>query len=229
MINGFQKTSLIDYPGNIVSTIFFGGCNFRCKFCHNKELVIGHKDLPVISEEEILSHLSNNKAFLDGVCIGGGEPTLYNNLPEFIKKIKALGLAVKLDTNGTNPSMVKALVNEGIIDYVALDIKAPWQSYKDITGSDDIEKVKETLSFLKGSSVGYEVRTTVVPSLHKKEDVIEIAKGLNGVKKYYLQQFQSFTTLDPSLDGASTYKKEELEELKKECSKFVPTFIRAKD
>lgn len=230
MIKGFQRTSLVDYPGNIVSTVFFGGCNFKCLFCYNNMLVMHPKKLMTVREGEVIEHISRNKNYLDGVCIGGGEPTLQKSLPSFLKKVKRHGLLVKLDTNGSSPGVVKHLVRDRLVDYVALDVKAPWSKYRKIVGVDaDVGKVKETLRILKRSSIDYEVRTTVVPALHTKEDIIAIAKKLKGARRYFLQQFQPMDTLQKELKGAETYTKDDLEWLRERCSKFVPTFIRAKD
>ncbi len=190
-ICGLNKTTLLDYPGCVSATIFVGGCNFRCPFCHNGDLVLCSNELPKYSEEEVFSFLEKRKNVLEGVCVTGGEPTLYNELPNFIEKIKALGYKVKLDTNGSNPAMLKELVKEKLVDYVAMDIKAPVYNYDKVCGAlVDIEKIKESVEFLKEKSVPYEFRTTVVKELHSKEDIIEIGKWLVGAENYYLQNYQ---------------------------------------
>ena len=190
-ICGLNKTTLLDYPGCVSATIFVGGCNFRCPFCHNGDLVLCSNELPKYSEEEVFSFLEKRKNVLEGVCVTGGEPTHYHDLPEFIKKIKDLGYKVKLDTNGSNPAMLKELVKEKLVDYVAMDIKAPVYNYDKVCGAlVDIEKIKESVEFLKEKSVPYEFRTTVVKELHSKEDIIEIGKWLVGAENYYLQNYQ---------------------------------------
>ena len=219
-ICGLNKTTLLDYPGCVSATIFVGGCNFRCPFCHNGDLVLCSDELPKYREEEIFSFLEKRRNVLEGVCVTGGEPTLYNELPEFIKKIKALGYKVKLDTNGSNPKMLKELVREKLVDYVAMDIKAPIYNYDKVCGAlVDIEKIKESVEFLKEKSVPYEFRTTVVKELHSKEDIIEIGKWLVGAENYYLQNYQE---TDKNLShGFSSMDEAKLMELKEELKNYV--------
>ena len=192
LILGLQKTTLLDYPGKVASTIFTGGCNFRCPYCHNRDLVIPPSDVNAYTEDEIFTHLSQKKKVLDGVCISGGEPTLHKDLPEFISKIKELGLLVKLDSNGTNPQMLKELVKNGLIDYVAMDIKHSKEKYNTIASMKtfDLSPIEESVDFLKEGHVDYEFRTTIVEELHSEADFIELAKMLKGAKRYYLQKFK---------------------------------------
>ena len=214
-ICGLNKTTLLDYPGKVAATIFLGGCNFRCPFCHNGDLVLHSKELPYLEEEEVLSFKKKKKNVLEGVCITGGEPTLYGELTELIEKIKRLGYLVKLDTNGTNPSMVKSLITKGLIDYVAMDIKAPISKYEKVCGvSCDMQKIQETVEVLKKEMVNYEFRTTVVKELHTKEDILEIGKWISGAKSYYLQSYQE--TEKNICQGFHAMEKEELFALKKE-------------
>ena len=219
-ICGLNKTTLLDYPGCVSATIFVGGCNFRCPFCHNGDLVLCSDELPKYREEEIFSFLEKRRNVLEGVCVTGGEPTLYNELPEFIKKIKALGYKVKLDTNGSNPKMLKELVREKLVDYVAMDIKAPVYTYDKVCGVlVNIEKIKESVDFLKEKIVLYEFRTTVVDKLHCKEDIIEIGKWLVGAENYYLQNYQE---TDKNLShGFSSMDEAKLMELKEELKNYV--------
>ena len=219
-ICGLNKTTLLDYPGCVSATIFVGGCNFRCPFCHNGDLVLCSDELPKYREEEIFSFLEKRRNVLEGVCVTGGEPTLYNELPEFIKKIKALGYKVKLDTNGSNPKMLKELVREKLVDYVAMDIKAPAYNYDKVCGVlVNIEKIKESVDFLKEKIVLYEFRTTVVDKLHCKEDIIEIGKWLVGAENYYLQNYQE---TDKNLShGFSSMDEAKLMELKEELKNYV--------
>jgi len=191
-IAGFQKTTLLDFPGKIATTIFTGGCNFRCPYCHNKDLVLSPGALPCISEEEIFTHLNNRKNILDGVCITGGEPTLQPDLIHFISKIKDLGFLVKLDTNGTNPDIVNKLLSHNLVDYIAMDIKHCKQKYNDIAQCSDfdISHIQSTIDTLINSSIDYEFRTTVVKELHSVDDIENIGKWLSGAKAYYLQSYK---------------------------------------
>lgn len=219
-ICGLTKTTLLDYPGKVAATIFFGGCNFRCPFCHNGDLVLHSGELPKYSEEEVLTFLKKRKNVLEGVCITGGEPTLYTDLPDFIKKIKDLGYMVKLDTNGSNPMMVQDLIERNLIDYVAMDIKAPISKYGKVCGvSVDMDKIKQSVELLKSGRVEYEFRTTIVQEFHQKEDILEIGKWLLGAKYYYLQSYQD--TEKNICRGFSTMDKEMLFELKKALQKYV--------
>ena len=192
LILGLQKTTLLDYPGKVASTIFTGGCNFRCPYCHNRDLVIPPADVLAFSEEEILEHLLAKKKVLDGVCITGGEPTIHKDLPDFIAKIKSLGLLVKLDTNGTNPQMLKSLVNDKLIDYVAMDIKHCREKYNSIANMQrfNLDSIEESVSFLLQENLEYEFRTTIMKECHSLDDIISIGKWLNGAKAYYLQSYR---------------------------------------
>ena len=191
-IFGLEKMSLVDYDGKVSATIFTGSCNFRCGFCHNSPLVLDYKSLPVISEEEIFSYLKKRKGILDGVCVSGGEPTLQKDLPSFIEKIKALGYAVKLDTNGTNPELVKTLNENGLVDYFAMDIKNSKENYAKIIGFEkyDTEKVEKTVEYFLTNKVDYEFRTTIIKEFHTEKDMENIGKWLKGAKKYFLQKYK---------------------------------------
>ncbi len=190
-ICGLTKTTLLDYPGKVAATIFLGGCNFRCPFCHNGDLVLHSNAMEGYEEDTIITFLKKRKNVLEGVCITGGEPTLYKELPQFIEKIKSLGYFVKLDTNGSNPNMVLQLIERGLIDYVAMDIKAPLYKYDEICGTlVNKEKVKECVTLLLRGKVEYEFRTTLVKEMHTKEDVLEIGEWILGAKHYYLQNYQ---------------------------------------
>jgi len=199
-IGGLQKLSLIDYPGKTAATVFLVGCNFKCGFCHNPELVKGN--IPEISEKEFFSFLDERKDFLDGVCITGGEPTIHKDLISFVKKIKKKGFLVKLDTNGSNPEMLKKLL--GLIDFVAMDIKTSKKGYDKAVGKKvDFKKIEKSVELIKNSKVDYEFRTTVVPGI--VGDFEEIGKWLKGVKKYVLQQFQNKKVLDKSFKKIEPY------------------------
>lgn len=210
-IKGFQKTSLIDYPGKICSVLFLPGCNYRCPFCQNPDLIENPDKLPDIEEGYILSFLKKRKGLVDGVCITGGEPTIHKELPLFIKKIKDSGFLVKLDTNGSNPEMVEHLIKNKLLDYIAMDIKAPLEKYSEVVKVNvDIEKIKRSISLLMNSGIEYEFRTTVIPKFHKKEDLLKIAETIKGAKRYYLQQFRPLITLDKSFEKEPTYTEQEL-------------------
>lgn len=216
-IKGLQKTTLVDYPGKVACTIFLPRCNFRCGFCYNRDLVLGYDSLPTISEEEVISFLDKKKKWLDGVVFTGGEPLLHKELPLFIKRIKEMGFLVKIDTNGSNPKMLKELIDNKLVDYVAMDIKAPLEKYDKIVGvKSDKEKIKESIDILKNSDIDSEFRLTCVPTLHTKEDIRKIGEWLEGSKRMFIQQFQpKEKMIDKSLLKVKPFSKEELLEFKK--------------
>ncbi len=190
--HGLQKTTLLDYPNHVAATIFIGGCNFRCPFCHNGDLVLHPEQMPVISEDEILSFLEKRKGVLDGVCITGGEPTLQAGLEAFLRKVKAMGYDVKLDTNGSRPGALVALYEMGLLDYVAMDIKHAPDKYNSICqmSSFELSIIETSIEFLMHGSIPYEFRTTLVKELHNEADIISIGKWLKGARNYYLQSYQ---------------------------------------
>ncbi len=230
LILGLQKTTLLDYPGKVASTIFTGGCNFKCPYCHNRDLVMPPADVLAYSKDEIFDHLNKKKKILDGVCITGGEPTLHKDLPDFISEIKDLGLLVKLDTNGTNPQMLKSLVNDGLLDYVAMDIKHSKAKYNSIANmiNFDLSAIEESVSFLKENSVEYEFRTTIMKECHTEDDIIEIGKWINGASAYYLQSYrESEQVINPIF---SPHSPETLKHFVEILKPFVPnTFLRGID
>ncbi len=188
--SGIDKFSLVDYDEKISCTLFLHDCNFRCPFCHNSALVTKTVGLQ-IPEEEILSYLESRKGVIDAVVITGGEPTLHKELPDFIRKVKEMGYLVKLDTNGTNPEMVKELVNNNLLDYVAMDIKNSKEKYGITAGLKTINlvNISKTVDFLLENHVDYEFRTTLVKEFHTREDLIKIGEWLKGAKRYRLQKF----------------------------------------
>lgn len=195
---GLQKTTLLDYPGHIAATIFTGGCNFRCPFCHNMDIVEPDSyNMEPVSEDEILSFLKKRSSVLEGVCITGGEPTLNSDLKEFIEKIKNINtddsrLLVKLDTNGTNPEMIKRLIDAECIDYIAMDIKSSEDNYSVAAGlgnNDVINKIKESISIITGSGIDYEFRTTVAEGIHDEYCIRGIGRLIKGAKRHYIQSF----------------------------------------
>lgn len=221
IIRGLQKLTLIDYPGKIACTIFTFGCNFRCRYCHNPELVFDNGTKP-IEEREIFKFLSERKGFLDGVCVTGGEPTLHKDLPHFLAKIKGMSFLTKLDTNGTNPKMLKYLIDEGLLDYVAMDIKAPLEKYEKVVRAKvNEENIKRSINLIKESGINYEFRTTVVPELLNKDDILAIGRWLQGAKRFYIQQFRGIKTLDKNFVSKKPYSEEELEEF---CN-ILKTFV----
>ncbi len=230
LILGLQKTTLLDYPGKIASTIFTGGCNFRCPYCHNRDLVFPPKDALSYSEDEIFEHLNSKKRVLDGVCITGGEPTLHKDLPEFISKIKELGLLVKLDSNGTNPAMLKNLIDEKLVDYIAMDIKQSKEKYNDIACMPvfNLAPIEESVELLKEGRVEYEFRTTIMKECHNASDMESIGKWLKGASAYYLQSYkESEQVINPVFNPHSP---ETLHSFVDILKPFVPnTFLRGVD
>ena len=183
LIKGIQKTTLLDYPEKIASIIFLAGCNFRCPYCQNPSLVNGYEGLPTIPERAVLEFLRDRLKWLDGVCITGGEPTLHEDLSRFISKVKKEGLLVKLDTNGSNPGMLEGLLGEGLLDYIAMDIKAPIQRYAEVVKTKvNLNKIQRSVEMICKSGLDYEFRTTVVPGLLGEEDIAEITSWLKGSK-----------------------------------------------
>ena len=190
-IHGFNKTTLLDYPGHVACTVFTGHCNMRCPFCHNGDLVLTPGSQPAISEEEFFSFLNKRKNILEGVAITGGEPTIQADLPEFIKRIKEFNLEVKLDSNGMRPEILRKLMDENLVDYFAMDIKSSKSGYSYATGiaNFDLGPVEESVSLLMENRVPYEFRTTVLKPFHNKEVFEEIAEWIKDCSQYYLQNY----------------------------------------
>jgi len=222
-IGGLQKITLIDYPGRIAATVFLIGCDFKCPWCYSSELVLPEKikKQPRISQKEFFKFLKERKELLEGATICGGEPSINKDLPQFCKKIKKAGYLVKLDTNGSNPKMLKKLIDEKLIDYVAMDIKLPREKYQKILGRKiKIEDIEKSVKILKEGKVDYEFRTTVVPTILTKEDILKIAKWISGAKRYYLQNFKPEKTIDPKFEKIKPYPQEYLLEIQKAISPF---------
>lgn len=205
MIDGFQKVTLLDFPNKVSCILFTRGCNLKCPFCQNSSLIGQEKGPSEISEEEIFAYLEKRKGILDGVVISGGEPLLQRAIKDFIRKIKAMGLLVKLDTNGSNPKLLKELVNDSLIDYVAMDIKNDFSKYGMTVGKIcGIDKIKESIEFLKQGKVNYEFRTTIVKEFHTIQDISAICGMIGTNCKYYIQNFEdSDYVIDRSLHGFS--------------------------
>lgn len=190
-IHGLNKTTLLDYPEHVACTVFCGHCNFRCPFCQNADLVLNPSSQPCISPEEFWNFLSKRKGMLEGVCITGGEPTLHNDLPDFIKRIKEQGLLVKLDTNGYRPDVLCKLMEENLIDYIAMDLKSSKEGYAFSAGMKnfDLNAIETSVNLLLKGNIPYEFRTTVVKELHSKEDFLSIADWIKGCRAYFLQSY----------------------------------------
>lgn len=213
IICGLNKTTLLDYPGHVASTIFLGGCNFRCQFCQNSSLVLNPYSESSITKEDLFSHLSKRKGIISGICITGGEPTLNSDLPDLIRDIKALDFKVKLDTNGYNPTMLEYLIQENLLDMVSMDIKASKEVYPDITGIPnlDICIIDKSINILKNSNLHHEFRTTVVNEYFSENDIHAIGKWLPKDSLYYLQLFKTSGLVlkkglhAPNTDTINTY------------------------
>ncbi len=222
-LKGWVRTSLIDFPGHIATVLFTGGCDFRCPMCHNADLVLRPQDVPDLPEEEVWAFLSRRAGLLDGVVITGGEPTLQPDLIPFVRQIRALSLNVKLDTNGYRPDVLAALLGDGLVDYVAMDVKAPPDKYPCLTGLPDLDvaRVGRSVALLRGSDISYEFRTTVVPGWLAETDIEEIARWVSGAQRYVLQQFRPFHTLDPVLEQVAPYPADKLYEMVRRAARWV--------
>lgn len=225
-IGGLQKVSLIDYPGLISATIFLQGCNFQCSYCHNPELVNPRLFHPCLKEKEVLDFLAMRRGKLDAVTISGGEPAIQDDLVSFIKKIKKIGFAVKLDTNGSQPQSIKALLDEKLLDFVAMDIKGPLEKYESIAGVPvDGEKIKESIGIILKSNIPHEFRTTVVRSQLTPSDILKIAALISGARSYALQKFIPVKTLNKKFLKEVTYPDSELDKIKKRLEKEISSVI----
>jgi len=214
LIKGLQKTSMIDYPGKVSCTVFLPGCNFRCPFCQNPSLITEVDDLPTIPEGEFFGFLGSRKKWLDGVCVTGGEPLLSKGLPGFLSKIKDYGFLVKLDTNGSLPQKLKELIDAKLVDFIAMDIKAGPERYSEASGVRvNITSIQESINLIRSSGLAYEFRTTIIPRLHSRDDLLKIGEWLEGSEAYALQQFRpDFGTLDPEYKKENSYSKLDLQE-----------------
>lgn len=224
LLKGLQKLTLLDFPSKMACTVFSGGCNFRCPFCHNASLVIGNRliESPTLPEEEFFSFLEKRKNILEGVCVSGGEPTLSPDIIPFLYNIKKLGFLVKLDTNGSMPNVIADAISEGLVDYVAMDIKNSKESYSKTVGLEnyDISPIIESAELLMRCGIDYEFRTTLVRELHKESDIISIGKWLAGAERYFLQTF--IDSGDLLAEGFSSYDKNETEHLLSLLKEYIP-------
>jgi len=230
-IKGFIGVSLSDWDGKVSAVMFLPGCNMRCPFCYNKDLVLQPDKMPTIEQERIEKHLQMNRKWIDGVVITGGEPTLHDDLPILCEEIKKEGFKVKLDTNGTNPTMIRGLIKKQLADFVALDVKAPLnkERYKAASGMNTasfLEKIGETIQILLNDTVDYEFRTTLVPTLHQIEDIEKICQSIRGCKKYALQNFRSgVETIDPRFQSLKPFSRAQLEDFLYAAKKLVPNTV----
>ena len=218
---GLQRLTLLDFPGRIACTVFTGGCNLRCPFCHNSSLV--HSVGEEIKEEDFFAFLDSRRGRLEGVCVSGGEPTLHQNLPEFLAKIKEKGFLVKLDTNGTRPEMIANLISAGLVDYIAMDIKNSPEKYAKTVGLSEFETadVARSIEIIEGSALPHEFRTTVTAELHTPEDIRAICANLHQNAKYYIQAYRDEG--DILQKGHTTPTKEALEALLAAAREFLPS------
>jgi len=230
-IKGFIDISFVDWNGKVSSVIFLPGCNMRCPFCFNATLVLHPNKLPTIPLEEIEDYLKKNKGWIDGTVITGGEPTIHNDLPNLCKKIKELGFSVKLDTNGTNSTMIKKLIDKRLVDYIAMDVKAPLTGEKYLKASGVnakslLEKIEETIDALLTLNIEHEFRTTLVPTLHRKADVEEICHRIEGCRKYAIQNYKAqVETINPKFKDLKPFSERRMKTFLKAAKKIVPNTI----
>jgi len=226
-IAGFNRTSLLDWDGYVTAVIFLPSCNLRCPFCHNRELVLTPEAYEEVPLDFVEDYIRDNREFLDGVVITGGEPTIHHDLPELIKRMKALGMKVKLDTNGTNPEMLKDLIDAGLLDFVAMDLKAPMdESYDDLAGTKvDLEKIKRSINIIMGSGIDYEFRTTMVPVLLKPEDYERMAAYIGTARKFVLQHFSPRNTIDPNLSVIKPLDDAKVRAIAERCKPYVRRLV----
>jgi len=230
-IKGFVEVSLVDWDGKVSSVVFLPGCNMRCPFCYNATLVLRPQEMPTIPFERVESHLKKSHGWIDGVVITGGEPTIHSELSNLCEKIKALGLLVKVDTNGTNPKMIEELVKNRLVDYFAMDMKAPLtpERYSEASGVDArplLGNVERTIDFLMASGIDHEFRTTLVPTLHKREDVVRICRKIKNCKKYALQNLKpDVETINPRFKDLKPFSKVEMNSFLAKAKRLVPNAV----
>ena len=227
LVAGLVRSSLIDYPGQVAAVVFTQGCNFRCGFCHNPDLISSQFPVPSsqYADKEVIEFLKTRVGKLDGVVITGGEPMVQPDLIEFIKDIKALGFLVKLDTNGSNPIMLKQVIDAKLVDYIAMDIKGPLEKYMIICGYSNTKVIQESIDIIKTSGVTYEFRTTVLPHFHELTDLRIIGKMIEGAPLYTIQGFRPQIVLDKLLERAKSFSKTELVEIRNEIAPFVSRVV----
>lgn len=223
LFGGLQKTTLVDYPGKVAATVFTIGCNFRCPYCHNPELVLPElsKKQPKIPEKDFFNFLKEKKGLLEGVTICGGEPCINKDLPQFCQKIKKLGYLVKLDTNGSNPGMLEGLIKEKLIDYVAMDIKAPKEKYHLFTqGIDFISQIEKSIQILKNNQIDYEFRTTLIPEVLEERDILNIVEWIKPTPRFFLQRFKNDKVLDKEFKNIQAWSEQRTRALLKKIKPY---------
>jgi len=227
-IKGFNNLSLVDWDGKISSVVFLAGCNMRCPFCYNVKLVLHPEKLPTIPFEQIKDRLEKSGGWVEGVVITGGEPTIHCDLLELCNRIKEMGLLVKLDTNGTNPVVVRELVDKRVVDYVAMDVKAPLATGKysracGVNAGNLLDKIEETIDFLLEDEVEYEFRTTVVSVLHNKQDIARICQRIRGCRKYVIQNYKGdVETIDPKFKNLKPFLEKDMKAFLTTAKKIIP-------
>lgn len=231
LIGGFQKLTLIDYPGKVATVVFTIGCNFRCSFCHNPELISPSLEMVKIgqeNEEAFFAFLKKRRGLLDGVCVTGGEPTVQRDLIPFLGRVKKMGFLVKLDTNGLRPEALREVLQQKLVDYIAMDVKHAPKKYALAMGAEiDMEKIKESVEIIKKSGLPYEFRTTVVPGIHTEGDFEAIGKWIRGAKRYYLQPFRPDIVFDPKVRDEALGKTLDFENIKNRLKKYgIDALIR---
>jgi len=226
-LKGWLRTSLIDYPDHIATVLFTGGCNFRCPMCHNADLVLRPEALPDLPEAAVWESLRRRAGLVDGVVVSGGEPTIQPRLASFLQRVRQQGLEVKLDTNGYRPESLAVLLADGLVNYVALDVKGPPAKYALLAGRADLdlERIERSIALLRASHIPHEFRTTVVPGMLVEEDVEEIARWIAGAACYVLQPFRPLGVLDPALEGLQPYPPERLQEMARRAGLWVEQVI----
>ncbi|MDD5748944.1 MAG: anaerobic ribonucleoside-triphosphate reductase activating protein [Actinomycetota bacterium] len=226
-VKGYIPNTMLDWEGMLAATIFLPGCNFRCPYCQNPDLVLRWHELKSVPFELIQKHLSSHDGWIEGVCITGGEPCIHKDLPELCARIKDIKLGVKLDTNGSSPGMLERLIRDSLIDYVAMDVKAPLdpESYQKAIGIEDddiVERILQSIELLKGSPIEHEFRTTVVPKIHGTAEVESIAASLAGEEKYYIQNFSSTKTLDDGFSNLKPFTEEDMDMMLERARTHIP-------
>lgn len=225
-IGGVQKVSLVDYPGYVAAALFTIGCNMRCGYCHNPELVLPERYAPTIPVSEILAFLAARMGRLEAVVISGGEPTMHDDLPGFIRQVRALGYRIKLDTNGTHPDMLAALYHDGLLDFVAMDVKAPLKKYQQVVARPiDTTAIMRSIRLIQDSGIDHEFRTTVVRSQLSPADIDTIGQLVAGAPRFALQKFRPGRTLNPQFHRELTYTDEEFESLRRHMERYVTTCV----
>jgi pyruvate formate lyase activating enzyme len=226
---GWQKTSLIEYPGKVASVVFAGGCSFRCPFCYNASLVLAHEQIPDLDAQVVLSYLAANRRLYQALVVSGGEPTLDPGLPAFLEQVGSLGLLRGLATNGSRPEVLRSLLERGLAEYVAIDVKAPleWEAYRAAAGLEPgaravLSRVEESIALLRQAAIQVEFRCTAVPGMHSARDLLEVAGALRGAQRLVLQAFRPGSTLAPQLSSAAPYPAQTLREVAEQVRGWFP-------